>query len=124
RGRSDRNAQPRNSSPSRQALAKPVQAAKKAARKTKGRNRHATDAAAHARNKKAEVIAMLKRAKGATVAEIMGATHWQQHTVRGFVSLLGSQAGLMKTSRQLESPESSGAGERRSESPAKSYRSA
>ena len=74
--------------------AKPVQAAKKAARKTKGRNRHATDAAAHGRNKKAEVIAMLKRPKGATLAEIMEATHWQQHTVRGFVSLLGSQAGL------------------------------
>ena len=74
--------------------AKRVQAAKKAARKTKGRNRHATDAAAHGRNKKAEVIAMLKRPKGATLAEIMEATHWQQHTVRGFVSLLGSQAGL------------------------------
>ena len=74
--------------------AKPVQAAKKAARKTKGRNRLATDAAAHGRNKKAEVIAMLKRPKGATLAEIMEATHWQQHTVRGFVSLLGSQAGL------------------------------
>ena len=37
---------------------------------------------------------MLKRAKGATLAEIMEATHWQQHTVRGFVSLLGSKAGL------------------------------
>ena len=24
----------------------------------------------------------------------MEATHWQQHTVRGFVSLLGSKAGL------------------------------
>jgi len=73
---------------------KPVQAAKKAARKTKDRNRHATDTAAHGRNKKAEVIVMLKRPKGATLAEIMEATHWQQHTVRGFVSLLGSQAGL------------------------------
>ena len=51
--------------------AKPVQAAKKAARKTKGRNRQATETAAHGRNKKAEVIAMLKRPKGATLAEIM-----------------------------------------------------
>ena len=67
--------------------AKPVQTPKKAARKTKGRNKHA-------RNKKAEVIVMLKRPKGATLAEIMEATHWQQHTVRGFVSLLGSKAGL------------------------------
>jgi hypothetical protein len=44
-------------------------------------------------NKKAEVIAMLKRAKGATLAEIMAVTKWQAHTVRGFVSVLGSRGG-------------------------------
>ena len=44
-------------------------------------------------NKKAEVIAMLKRAKGATLREIMEATGWQPHTVRGFVSILGSKGG-------------------------------
>jgi hypothetical protein len=44
-------------------------------------------------NKKAEVIAMLKRAKGATLAEIMAATNWQAHTVRGFVSILASKGG-------------------------------
>jgi hypothetical protein len=42
-------------------------------------------------NKKAEVIAMMKRAKGATLGEIMKATGWQPHTVRGFVSILGSK---------------------------------
>jgi len=36
-------------------------------------------------NKKAEVLAVMKRAKGATLAEIMEATSWQAHTVRGFV---------------------------------------
>ena len=44
-------------------------------------------------NKKAAVIAMMKRAKGATLAEIMQATSWQAHTVRGFVSILGSKGG-------------------------------
>jgi hypothetical protein len=44
-------------------------------------------------NKKAEVIALMKRAKGATLAEIMRATGWQPHTVRGFVSILGSKGG-------------------------------
>ena len=44
-------------------------------------------------NKKAEVIALMKRAKGATLAEIMAATKWQAHTVRGFVSILGSKGG-------------------------------
>jgi hypothetical protein len=44
-------------------------------------------------NKKAEVIALMKRAKGTTLAEIMEATGWQKHTVRGFVSILGSKGG-------------------------------
>ena len=44
-------------------------------------------------NKKADVIAMMKRAKGATLAEVMEATGWQAHTVRGFVSILGSKGG-------------------------------
>lgn len=45
-------------------------------------------------NKKAEVVAMMRRAKGATLDEIIAVTSWQRHTVRGFVSLLGSKGGL------------------------------
>jgi hypothetical protein len=44
-------------------------------------------------NKKAEVLAMMKRAKGVTLGEIMKATGWQAHTVRGFVSILGRKGG-------------------------------
>ena len=44
-------------------------------------------------NKKADVIAMMKRAKGATLNEIIEATGWQKHTVRGFVSVLGGKGG-------------------------------
>jgi len=44
-------------------------------------------------NKKDEVIAMMKRAKGATLAEIVDATGWQHHTIRGFVSILASKGG-------------------------------
>jgi hypothetical protein len=36
---------------------------------------------------------MMKRAKGVTLAEIVTATGWQNHTVRGFVSILGSKGG-------------------------------
>jgi hypothetical protein len=57
-------------------------------------------------NKKAEVIAMMKRAKGATLAQIMETTGWQKHTVRGFVSILGSKGG-----QKIESSKN-GAGER------------
>ena len=64
-------------------------AAKKAPRAKKPAGKPKADRA----NKKAEVIAMMKRAKGATLAEIMAVTKWQAHTVRGFVSILGSKGG-------------------------------
>jgi hypothetical protein len=63
--------------------------AKPAKKTTKAAVGKATDAT----NKKAAVIALMKRAKGATLAEIMEATSWQAHTVRGFVSILGSKGG-------------------------------
>jgi hypothetical protein len=72
---------PANKAPRKAKKAKPTK--KKPARKPK------TDGT----NKKAEGIAMMKRAKGATLPEIMKATGWQPHTVRGFVSILGSKGG-------------------------------
>jgi len=55
-------------------------------------------AGAHAKarraNKKAEVIELMRRTGGTTRAEIIEATGWQRHTVRGFVSLLASKGGL------------------------------
>jgi hypothetical protein len=55
--------------------------------------KEATKPAAERSNKKADVIALMKHAKGATLAEIMEATGWQKHTVRGFVSILGKKGG-------------------------------
>jgi hypothetical protein len=57
-------------------------------------------------NKKAEVIDLMRRAKGATLTEIVAATGWQNHTVRGFVSILASKGG-----EKVESAKN-GAGER------------
>jgi len=45
-------------------------------------------------DKTTAVIAMIRRAQGATLAEIMEATDWQKHTVRGFLSNLGRKRGM------------------------------
>jgi Protein of unknown function (DUF3489) len=66
---------------------------KKAPAKAPGRARAQKDATGSGTNKKAEVIAMMKRSKGVTLDEITQATGWQKHTVRGFVSILGSKGG-------------------------------
>src|SRR5260370_13083963 len=80
--------------PEKPKAAKPAKGAKatkkaKAAKKTPGKKADKGQRS----NKKAEVIAMMKHAKGATLAQIMEATGWQKHSVRGFVSLLGSKGG-------------------------------
>jgi len=69
--------------------AKKAKATKKAPKAKKAAGKPKSDGT----NKKADVIAMMKRAKGATLPEIMAATNWQAHTVRGFVSILGSKGG-------------------------------
>jgi len=52
-----------------------------------GKRRHTAPAApTEAGSKKSEVIDLMRRAQGATLAEIMELTGWQAHTVRGFVS--------------------------------------
>jgi Protein of unknown function (DUF3489) len=53
-------------------------------RKASARTETKPDAAARSDTKQAKVIAMLKRPGGATVDQIVKATGWQPHTVRGF----------------------------------------
>jgi hypothetical protein len=52
--------------------------------------------------RKATVLALLERAGGATLEEIMAATAWQKHSVRGFISTLGSKHGYTVTSTRRE----------------------
>ena len=52
-------------------------------------------------SKQAQVIAMLKRPEGATIAQIMDVTGWQQHTVRGtFAGAFKKKLGLSITSEK------------------------
>jgi len=51
--------------------------------------------------KQAQLIAMLRRREGATIAQIVDATGWQPHTVRGaFAGALKKKLGLTVTSEK------------------------
>ncbi len=55
-------------------------------------------------SKKAIVLELLSRSEGATLQEIMSATGWQAHSVRGFISgSLGKKMGL--TVESLKTPD-------------------
>jgi hypothetical protein len=82
----------KSASPKKSAL-KAKKTAKGAKPKKESEPAKATKPAAERSNKKAKVIAMMKRAKGVTLAEITDATGWQNHTVRGFVGILGTKGG-------------------------------
>ena len=59
--------------------------------------------AARAASKQAQVIDLFRRAEGATVAEVIAATGWQPHTVRGIVSgTLKKKLGLTVLSAKEE----------------------
>jgi hypothetical protein len=54
-------------------------------------------------SKTAQILELLKRPGGATMQEIMKATEWQPHSVRGFISgTLGKKMGLSVESTKSE----------------------
>jgi DNA-binding MarR family transcriptional regulator len=56
-----------------------------------------------ATTKQDQVIAMLRRPQGATIDDIVGATKWQRHTVRGMIAgALKKKLGLRVVSEKAE----------------------
>lgn len=91
--------------PKKQGRAKEAKPAKKAkaakSAKSSGKKRSVREG-----SKQAQVLDMLRRKGGCTLTEIMKATGWQAHTVRGFISgTVGKKLGIEVKSTKSDSGE-------------------
>jgi hypothetical protein len=87
-------------------VAKTKPAAKKKAKTGKKAKPTGKEASTpRAESKGAKILALIGRAKGATLAEIMKATDWQAHSVRGFISLTARKQKLTIESVKNEAGE-------------------
>ena len=92
--------------------ADPAAAPVAGAPKKRGRPKKAAATSAHtpaaaprktrADTKQAQMIAMLRRKQGATIAQIVEASAWRPHTVRGFFAGALKKLGLTVTSEKVE----------------------
>src|SRR5688572_9955957 len=77
--------------------AKPKKAGPKSARKEASTPR--------GESKGAKILELIRRAKGASLAELMEATGWQAHSIRGFISTVGKKQNITIESSKSEAGE-------------------
>ena len=84
-------------------VAKPKKAAKPAKKAAKAERTKSS--APRAESKGATILALIARPKGATLGELIKATSWQKHSLRGFLSTASKKHGLTIESTKNESGE-------------------
>jgi hypothetical protein len=65
---------------------KPVHKARQSKNKAPGGAAPASNSKASKLTKSSQCLTLLRRSEGATIEELMAATGWQSHSVRGFLS--------------------------------------
>src|SRR5262249_46189675 len=91
----------RSNKPAREARNPPGDSDKKQSPKAKEQRTPA--ASPRATSKLAQVITMLRTAKGATIEELARATNWQTHSVRGAISgAIKKKFGFVVTSERVD----------------------
>jgi outer membrane biosynthesis protein TonB len=99
-------AQARHVAPSKAKSAKQAGLVKKANKAAKSAKSRGKTTNSRRGSKTAKFLDLLKRSGGATSADLMKATGWQAHSVRGFISgVLGRKMGLKVTSTKVEDGE-------------------
>jgi hypothetical protein len=105
KGASQKKGAPKGAKPAKgkakaPALKKNAKAAKKPTKA--GREKATTP---RSESKGAKILEMIGRAKGATLAELMKATDWQSHSIRGYLSTAAKKHGIKIESTKSESGE-------------------
>ena len=85
--------------------ASPAKTATKNTKKAAKPARAKAERKPRAESKGASILNLLHRPKGATLGQIMEATGWQAHSVRGFISTAGKKHGIEIESSKNEAGE-------------------
>jgi hypothetical protein len=100
---SQKNGAPKGQKVAKGAKTKP--AAKKKAKTGKKTGKPTRVSTSRAESKGEKILALIGRPKGASLTEIMKATDWQAHSVRGYISLAAKKQELQIESVKNEAGE-------------------